>query len=404
MKKNRFKGMALLGLCLVLFPYCGYTQLHTGAWGPNYVQGVLYLGQSGQSDNVVIVGDRQVSKMYLKTANTDRMVIDGTGKIGIGLSAPTRTLHLRKEIPEIFIEGTGASAAGKIDFGYNTNSYYNIRQTLIGAGAYQGSAFIVGPSAGTGKSITFQVTGKIVFSNNTTFGLGAATPYEGISGRYLFDDQVGATKLLIAEPAVGTYPAIPNNYIFSVHGNTNHNGMVQVNNTSNQAPNEAIEGITMANNLTPGATAYSWIQTNTQFPLALNPISPSSNNTSYVAIGFVPGTYTVPVNYKLAVKGKIICEELKVKYAGQWSDYVFEDNYKLLKLSEVEKFILDNKHLPSVPSAKEIENNGFELGEMDATLLKKIEELTLYLIEQDKLMQKMARRIEVLENESMGSK
>lgn len=88
--------------------------------------------------------------------------------------------------------------------------------------------------------------------------------------------------------------------------------------------------------------------------------------------------------YKLAVAGKMVVEEVKVKLQSAWPDYVFDKEHKLLPLSEVEKFISENKHLPEVPSAKETENQGINLGEMNKILLQKIEELTLYSIEQNK--------------------
>jgi hypothetical protein len=64
-----------------------------------------------------------------------------------------------------------------------------------------------------------------------------------------------------------------------------------------------------------------------------------------------------------------------------WSDYVFNDDYKLRSLSSLESFIKQNKHLPEVPSAKEVEEKGISVGDNQALLLKKIEELTLYVIE-----------------------
>ncbi len=82
--------------------------------------------------------------------------------------------------------------------------------------------------------------------------------------------------------------------------------------------------------------------------------------------------------YKLYVEGGIRTEEVLVDVKqGNWCDYVFEPTYRLRPLSEVETFINENKHLPEVPSAVEVETNGVKLGEMDAVLLKKVEELTL---------------------------
>jgi hypothetical protein len=86
--------------------------------------------------------------------------------------------------------------------------------------------------------------------------------------------------------------------------------------------------------------------------------------------------------YKFAVNGSAIFTEAKVKLYANWPDYVFHENYNLMPLNKVEEFIYRYNHLPGIPSAKEVkENGGIELGNMIEKLLKKIEELTLYIIE-----------------------
>ena len=98
------------------------------------------------------------------------------------------------------------------------------------------------------------------------------------------------------------------------------------------------------------------------------------NNQGNVGIGT-----TTPSN-RLEVNGTIRSKEVKVE-ASPWPDYVFEEDYNLRSLEETEAYIKENKHLPEIPSAKEMKANGLELGEMNMLLLKKIEELTLYVIE-----------------------
>lgn len=83
---------------------------------------------------------------------------------------------------------------------------------------------------------------------------------------------------------------------------------------------------------------------------------------------------------KLSVNGNIRARKIIITKLG-WSDYVFNDDYKLRSLLDVAQFIKQNKHLPDVPSAKEVEDKGIDLGDNQALLLKKIEELTLYVIE-----------------------
>lgn len=121
----------------------------------------------------------------------------------------------------------------------------------------------------------------------------------------------------------------------------------------------------------------------------------SSENAIYVKAGGNVGIGTSNPQTKLAVNGKIDCKEVEVYLAG-WSDYVFADDYKLRSLNEVEEFINENNHLPGIPSEAEVLENGISLGEMNALLLEKIEELTLYLIELKKENELIKDQIEVL--------
>ena len=90
---------------------------------------------------------------------------------------------------------------------------------------------------------------------------------------------------------------------------------------------------------------------------------------------------------RLTVKGGILTEKVLVDMqgrGGEWPDYVLSPEYVLLDLTLLEAFIAKNKHLPDIPSSNEVHANGIELGDMNKRLLKKIEELTLYLINQNK--------------------
>ncbi len=103
------------------------------------------------------------------------------------------------------------------------------------------------------------------------------------------------------------------------------------------------------------------------------------------------GTVNANSTYKLSVNGKVRAKEVRVD--TNWADFVFENDYALPALSEVERHITENKHLPGIPSAAEVEAEGVELGTISSKLLQKIEELTLYVIAQEK-------RIEALEAEN----
>ena len=105
------------------------------------------------------------------------------------------------------------------------------------------------------------------------------------------------------------------------------------------------------------------------------------------------GTTYIPANYMLAVKGNVISEKVYVQLYGSWPDYVFKDDYPLMPLSELESFIKLNKHLPDMPSAREVEKNGQDLGDIQTKLLKQNEELTLHIIELNKRIDELESKI-----------
>lgn len=102
---------------------------------------------------------------------------------------------------------------------------------------------------------------------------------------------------------------------------------------------------------------------------------------------------------KLSVKGKIRAMEIRVEADNgtNWPDYVFDSSYQLPALTELEKFIKDHKHLPGIPSAKQVKEHGIALGENQAALLKKIEEQALYIIQQEKRLEALEKRMASLE-------
>ena len=116
------------------------------------------------------------------------------------------------------------------------------------------------------------------------------------------------------------------------------------------------------------------------------------------------GNVTVPTGYKLAVEQGIITEKIKVAVYGtvNWADFVFDEDYKLQELNALEKYIKSNKHLPDVPSAEEVVANGIDLGKMDATLLQKVEELTLYVLQLNKKIDTISLENQTLINKNIA--
>jgi hypothetical protein len=101
--------------------------------------------------------------------------------------------------------------------------------------------------------------------------------------------------------------------------------------------------------------------------------------------------------YKLAVDGQAIFKKVVVRTSSPWPDYIFDSSYQLAPLCQVEQYVRENKHLPDLPSAAVVEKDGIDVGGNQALLLKKIEELTLYIIEQNKQLLAQGERIKKLE-------
>ncbi|WP_264536594.1 hypothetical protein [Flavobacterium sp. N1736] len=120
-------------------------------------------------------------------------------------------------------------------------------------------------------------------------------------------------------------------------------------------------------------------------------------NILIAPVGGNVGIGTKSPDAKLAVNGTIHSKEVKVDLLG-WSDFVFKKEYNLPTLQEVEKHINEKGHLENIPSEKEVLENGINLGEMNAKLLQKIEELTLYSIQQNKKIAEQTKEIESLKD------
>jgi hypothetical protein len=210
-----------------------------------------------------------------------------------------------------------------------------------------------GTSAGIG---TFSPTNMRIFANgNSNIFIAEATGNVGIG-------DVGDN--LIYKLDVGDRMRIRSGANGSTAG-------VWLNNAANSTP---IAFMGIADDVTTGfySPVYGW-------GLIMN------TNTGNVGIG------TLNPTYKLSVNGDIRTKEVVVE--SNWADYVFDEKYKLNSLDEVEKFILQNKHLPNIPSAKEVEEKGLHVGDVQKRMMEKIEELTLYMIEANKKIERLEQMI-----------
>jgi hypothetical protein len=118
----------------------------------------------------------------------------------------------------------------------------------------------------------------------------------------------------------------------------------------------------------------------------------------FITIDVNEGTPICKFSYRgLDVYGILQAQEIIVSNSG-WADFVFADSYQLPSLMEVKQHISENKHLPGIPSEAEVKENGTNLGEMQVKLLQKIEELTLYVIQQQETIDVLNMKVEKLEN------
>ena len=167
--------------------------------------------------------------------------------------------------------------------------------------------------------------------------------------------------------------------------------------TSDASGNATWQTASSANSWTLGgntAGAVKTLGTIDNYDLAV--VTNNTERMRVTAAGSLAIGTTNPQGYMLAVNGSAIFTGVWVKLNANWPDYVFQQNYDLPSLKSVAQYIRVNGHLPDIPSADNIARNGIDLGDNQAALLKKIEELTLYIIAQDKTAQSQNQKVEEL--------
>jgi hypothetical protein len=255
---------------------------------------------------------------------------------------------------------------------------------------------------------------KLDVRGDGSFYIGSKIDYLPAQGSYYFTS--GALNL--SSPNLINYPAGIENNVLAIDGNQIQSYVKNIDDGSTSDYPNAMSLNALGGNLGIGTNtaldnAKLTVQTDANFSTGLLIRNPSASiefktylggpaNGNAVSMGTTGNSpiaiYTNSANrmyisalgnvgigtdnptYKLSVNGNIRTKEVLVESAN-WPDYVFDKKYVLAPLHEVEKYINENKHLPNIPSAEEIQNNGLKVGEVQNKMMQKIEELTLYVIE-----------------------
>ena len=336
-------------------------------------------------------------------STTTTGTINRNGNVFIGnLSSRQYMKITSSEWPELRFQSPTSDGNIRIGVSHGIFSQYNIQEGDFYVYTYTGTQgkmpFIVK------KGGDIRLNSNVYFPHDKTFGGGEGTAVKmwGIRG------QAGSNQRLELYDRVSIgYPGGWNNFPeppehgLYVHGNSEMGNLSQRNFfkvTSKEWPevrfetptsNEEIRlGVAHSNSSNYGVEEgdfYVYTQTANEMPFVVRRNGDLRFNLKGGSVGI--GTATTGT-HRLAVEGSIGAREIVVETSG-WSDFVFENDYKLQTLEEVEEHISENGHLPEIPSEEEVIENGINLGDMDAKLLQKIEELTLYLIEQNKRMNKL---------------
>ena len=328
--------------------------------GGFYMSDTSWIRTSGNKNFYHNTGIMRTDGIFHVGPSGDRLVVNSNGNVGIGTTTPSAKLEVNggdvkisNYSPNLILQ-RNTDVGGFIQ-GIQTKLYDGTNNWFFGN--LNSNSWIVSKGDYQNPKMTILENGNV--------GFGDANPLT----KFVIRDAGQALYFIANHKLVGTFPGTPEATTMTITS------------SGNLAGNLA---------LATGNTEIMRITTNGK-----------------VGIG------TTNPDEKLTVKGKIHAEEIKVDLAVP-ADYVFQkyytgkselkSGYAMPTLAEIESFTKENHHLPNVPSAKEIQQNGLPLGEMSNVLLQKIEELTLYAIEQDKKAALQQQELERLKTENENYK
>lgn len=363
--------------------------------------GVGFLATNGTDLRLATNSENATGSLVFNTQGADRIVITKSGLVGIGTSTPTQKLTLNGFYPTFQIQHDETNIGYlDTDFGSHlrigtnsTNTTGNLKlQTktvdrvtidengLVGIGTSNPTSILsinaTDPilqlkNDGVDKGFVQLVGNVIKIGTNSSNTFGTFVVRTSATDRVFVNHkgQMGIniipndtrTTLSIAEDDNGN-SGIEINYGGSRRGMFNFNG---------------------TNTFLTSSSGSLYIYRHSSYPFV-----------AYSDGNFSIGDDTKASGYRLSIHGKAIATEFTALPIVSWPDYVFEKNYPLRPLAEVKRFIDENKHLPNIPSAAQIEKEGIQLGEMSKKLMEKVEELTLYILQQQEQIEELKKLVQ----------
>lgn len=306
----------------------------------------------------------QENDFDVPTTINERLHVDGTGsKLLVGAEGGTLGKLTVNAEPGVEIARFRTNGSTRVfisplgDVGIGT-VFPSANLDVIGDTEFNGTLTLVDGNEALGKVLT-----------SDAFGLATwQTPAED------GDWTISGSSVHRATGTVGIGTTSPNT------------GMLHI----KQSGSSYSQGIRMETSSASNEDWYTYMDANDDYTID-NDNSPKfkiQKNTGNVAIGT-----TFATGYRLSVDGKIATEELLIDLSGSWPDYVFSSDYDLMSIDEFAQSIEENKHLPGIPSAAEVEKDGVLVGDMQKRTMEKVEELSLYIIQ-------LHERITALESEN----
>lgn len=318
-----------------------------------------------------------LSQAQIYTPNAAVQGTSNNSNVGIGTSTPDASLHIKTGMGNLIVENSGIeSAAITVQSGRFNRPALNVFKQ---AGTeYWNTGILYDEngnqrySIGTSQALS---SSKFTIQPNGNIGLGTNSPVNKLQ----FGDFLNTENMKIGMPGVYNFEQV----LLGQYGN-------------GAAALEFISHVGTLNSY--GVRFYSSTDSGLN-GLQIQTASPASSaqNLAYttrlsIGVDGNVGIGTIAAAYKLDVLGTVRAREILVNMNG--ADFVFEDKHRLMPLTELESFIRKKKRLPQVASATEMKANGANLGDLNTKLLQKIEEMTLYIIAQDKRIGQLEQKME----------